>query len=312
MAIVTTGGLIDNPASSTVLAPAQWAIAAGTADAITGAYTTPNTSLPDGLLLGFRASAANATTTPTFSPDGLPSHPITVRGGVAVQIGDIPGAGAEMLVRYKLASTRWELLNPQISRLPPSFFAGATGSADAITATFTPAHPTVPVDGTIIYFRATAINTTTTPTLSVDGSTPVNIIRYGGIGGTQPGDILPGRFCICMYDAADTSWVLLNPAQPLSPWAVAGGTADALTLTGQPFTGFAGGVLTDGLEIRFRAASANATTTPTLNLAALGAKTIVKRFSTALAAGDMVAGGEYTARYNLANTRWVLMNPVVN
>lgn len=96
-------------ASGTVV---PWAVATGSANAITAAYSPPNGSLTDGLLLSFRALAANSTTTPTFAPDGLTAHVITDDGGSAVAVNAIPAALAECLVRYNLAHTRWELLNP--------------------------------------------------------------------------------------------------------------------------------------------------------------------------------------------------------
>lgn len=91
-----------------------WAVAGGGADAITASYSPANTSLTDGLGLNFRASAANATTTPNFSPDGLPAHNITKKGGAVLAPGDIPGNLAECIVRYNLANTRWELENPYV------------------------------------------------------------------------------------------------------------------------------------------------------------------------------------------------------
>lgn len=102
----------------------NWVAAAGTADAITAAYSPAITALVDGQLCFFRASAANATTTPTFSPNGLTARTITKQGGVALVVGDIPGLDAEVIIRYKLASTRWELLNPQ-------------GTVGVLTGTFT-------------------------------------------------------------------------------------------------------------------------------------------------------------------------------
>ena len=99
-------------ADFTIANVVPWAVATGTSDAILAAYTPANTSLTDGLLLSFRATAANATTTPTFSPDSLTAHVITKNGGLALSLSDIPGNLAECLVRYNLANTRWELLNP--------------------------------------------------------------------------------------------------------------------------------------------------------------------------------------------------------
>lgn len=87
----------------------------------------------------------------------------------------------------------------------------------------------------------------------------------------------------------------------------AGGTADALTvtLTNAPTS------LKDGMEIRVRAAAANATTTPTLDVNSLGAKTIKKNGNQAVSAGDIPrAGYECIFRYNSSNTVWELLNPV--
>ena len=89
-----------------------WAVGAGTGDAITATYTPPNSALSDGLILGVRVNGANATTTPTFAPDGLTAHTLTQSGGAALVAGNIAGALAEYLFRYNLANTRWEVLNP--------------------------------------------------------------------------------------------------------------------------------------------------------------------------------------------------------
>jgi hypothetical protein len=51
-------------------------------------------------------------------------------------------------------------------------------------------------------------------------------------------------------------------------------------------------------------------TTPTLNVNGLGAKTIVKRASTAVASGDMVSGGMYIFVYDGTNMQ--VLNPTVN
>ena len=115
---------------------AQWVAAGGTADAITAAYSPVNASLPDGLILGFRASAANTTTTSTFKADSQTAHTITKVGGAALVAGDIPAALAECLVRYNLANTRWELLNPAFgSGQQGTFTITLTGMTATITGT---------------------------------------------------------------------------------------------------------------------------------------------------------------------------------
>lgn len=90
------------------------AAGAGTADAITADYS-PDITLTNLTLVAFVASAANATTTPTFAPDGLTAHTITKKGGAALSIGDIPAALAVCIVEYNSANTRWELLNPAVA-----------------------------------------------------------------------------------------------------------------------------------------------------------------------------------------------------
>lgn len=90
----------------------NWTVAGGSADAITAVYTPALTVLNDGQICFVRAGAANATTTPTFAPNGLTARTITKLGGGALAIGDIAGNLAEIVLRYNLANTRWELLNP--------------------------------------------------------------------------------------------------------------------------------------------------------------------------------------------------------
>lgn len=94
----------------------NWVDGGGTADAITATYSPAVTSLVDGMELRVRATAANATTTPTFSPNGITAHTITKHGGSPLVAGDIPGDGYEMTLRYRLADTEWELLNPITTR----------------------------------------------------------------------------------------------------------------------------------------------------------------------------------------------------
>lgn len=69
-------------------------------------------------------------------------------------------------------------------------------------------------------------------------------------------------------------------------------------------------VLTAGMFYIWKAAANNATTTPTLNISGLGAKTIVKRATTALAVADILANMFCMAIYN--GTQMELINPVVN
>lgn len=141
-AISVTVNLLVAQANVTGLTSIPWAIAAGTSDAITANFTAFGSvaTLTDGLTLSFRATAANGTTTPTFAPTittPFTAQTLTRGGGVALNIGDIPGNLAECIVRYNLANTRWELLNPA----RPREFFGALAALPAGGATTTIAHP---------------------------------------------------------------------------------------------------------------------------------------------------------------------------
>lgn len=107
--------------------------------------------------------------------------------------------------------------------------------------------------------------------------------------------------------SARTDSIALGQVQDgLVNWVAAGGTADALTATFSPaVTAYA-----DGELFFVRAAHPNATTTPTLNVNSVGAQTITKLGGAALVAGDIAGNlAECIFRYNLANTRFELLNP---
>ena len=99
---IANGNITDLRAVwQTTVPGVRWAIAGGSADTITASYTPANATLADGLILGFRATAANATTTPSFNADGLGAKTMTKQGGAPLAPGDIPGALAIRLMRER-------------------------------------------------------------------------------------------------------------------------------------------------------------------------------------------------------------------
>lgn len=96
-----------------------------------------------------------------------------------------------------------------------SSFAVGAGTAQAITANFTPTFTAGQLkDGTLLTVRALLANTATAPTFSPDGVTAEPIVKLGG----KPlvaGDIFaPLHDMELCYDLAHTRWELLNPAKP--------------------------------------------------------------------------------------------------
>lgn len=86
--------------------------AGGTVDAITATYIPSVGVLKDELIVRVRALGANATTTPTFAPNGLTAKTIVKNGNQVLVAGDILSAGHELLLVYNSSNDNWELLNP--------------------------------------------------------------------------------------------------------------------------------------------------------------------------------------------------------
>lgn len=268
----TTTGLRADGTDPATIPDVAWAVGAGTVNAITAAYDEPNTELTDGLMLGVRATGANTSATPTFNPDGLGTHTIVRGGGTALLPGDIPAALAELLLRYNLANTRWELLNPARS-IEGVLWAVAGGSADVITATYSPAVLAVS-DGLELKFRAAAANTTATPTFSPNGLTARTIVKRGGLALLAADLTLSAEYTVRYRSAAaqweivgspfmvrpiikvltanDTGGTNVNTAQPWFP------TAGSATVAGSTTYKFKGALYTS------RAAGANSHTTAVL------------------------------------------------
>ena len=93
---------------------------------------------------------------------------------------------------------------------------------------------------------------------------------------------------------------------PGVPWAVAGGTGNAITAAYAP----ANITLTDGLLLAFRSPGANTIVNPTFTPDGLTSHTITKSGGINLAAGDIPAGwAECLVRFHLATATWELLNP---
>jgi hypothetical protein len=88
------------------------------------------------------------------------------------------------------------------------------------------------------------------------------------------------------------------------PNGAAGGTADAITSTLDPWPGALSARLTVMLQL---GASANTGAAATFNANGSGAKSIVRVDGSGIAAGDLPAHGFALLVYDLSNTRWVLV-----
>lgn len=118
MAIITAAGISPAHGVLTQLASAIQSgklfssAAAGTADAITAAFSPAIADLTNGLLVCVKASAANSTAAPTLKVDGTAALGIVKGDNRPLELGDIPGAGYWANFQYNLTLNKWVLLNP--------------------------------------------------------------------------------------------------------------------------------------------------------------------------------------------------------
>lgn len=121
--------------------------------------------------------------------------------------------------------------------------ATAVGNiSDAFTASFTPSLTSYS-DGLTIYFKPSASNTTTLPTLNTSGLGVKNIRTHAGAF-LVAGDLKSSSIAIAVFDSAYDAWILQNPAisikerskiQPLSATVNSGNLTVNLAVTDLDF-----------------------------------------------------------------------------
>ena len=102
-------------------------------------------------------------------------------------------------------------LETAIATVSPRLIAEAAGTADAVTAVFTPALTQL-VNGLPVYVRAAFKNTTVSPTFQADATGAKPVVK-GNNCPLAVGDVAgPGHWLALQYDAGLDKWVLQNPA----------------------------------------------------------------------------------------------------
>lgn len=188
-ALISDAGLAPTDADLTQVAKAIKTIfqksasisaaASGTVNAITANYTPAITALADHMLLIVRASGANTSTTPTFTPASATIAAKTIVKGhnQALVAGDISGAGFRMELQYDLTLDKWVLLNPangvNVVTVKQLQTVGATVAANAMTVTLNP---------TSLDFRSTTQNSGTINTRTVAAQLSLTIPSTATLG----------------------------------------------------------------------------------------------------------------------------------
>lgn len=297
------------------------ASANGFAGTVANATTTPAITLTTsitGVLKGNSAaiSAAVAGTDYSAGTAALGTGILkstTSSGALTIAVAaDFPTLNQSTTGNAATVTTNANLTGPITSVGNATSVASQTGTGTTFVMSNSPtlSTPNLGTPSTLILTNATGAPTWNQSTTgnaatatSVSGGTAGTIVFQSGAsttGFTAAGS--PGQFLV----SAGTGTPVWSQS---IPYVDAGGTADAITATYSPaFT-----ALTDGMTVAFGPTAANATTTPTLNINGLGAKTIVKNQGQALVAGDIAgSSAQLLVQYNATNTQWELINPQVS
>ena len=196
-----------NAAAASALAAAAYAAAlvatSTTSLLIAVASRTFTTQTGKQFAAGQFISAVSAANNANFMHGQVTSYSATT---LVVNVTDIGGSGT-------LGDWNLSISGSQGSAgvsVPGVPVATATGSVNAITATYSPVLTLT--DLTLCALVSIGANTSTTPTFSPDGLTARTITARGG-SSLAPGDIgAAGAVVMLEYNLANTRWELLNPS----------------------------------------------------------------------------------------------------
>lgn len=145
----------------------------GTADAITATFAPIPRYPSNGVPLSVRAAAANATTTPTFTPNsGVIAAAKIVKGNnLPLAVGDIAGAGHWLELAWDATLTKWVLLNPAtgVTVQAGAQIQGAFKNL-AVSATGLSANVTVTADEIAVENASNAYQTLRAVSLTIGGT----------------------------------------------------------------------------------------------------------------------------------------------
>lgn len=178
--------------------------AGGTADALTATCSPDFNTYSNGFEVTVRASATNATTTPTLSVDGVGAKTIVHLDGTAVVAGDIV-SGTQYTFRYYSSSDKFLIVSGIAEN---SYYGQTTGSANAYVLTPGSALSALK-NGTRVIFEASFSNTGAA-TLNVSGLGAIDLNAQNDVALTA-GAIASGSTYIAVYEASTNAWLVLNP-----------------------------------------------------------------------------------------------------
>ncbi|MEP9350559.1 phage tail protein [Xanthobacter sp. KR7-225] len=259
----------------------QYAVAGGTADALTAALPIAPPALTAGLTVLLQIATTN-TGPATLNLNALGAAEIRRRDLAQLTAGQLPAAG---LVQLTYDGTYWQmlpLLTSAGSGLPLLPYVAATGGANALVADFDP--PLTGLSAGLAVEVMVAVTNTAAATINCNSLGALAIKRPDG-SALRGGDLVAGQVALLLYDGA--LWQLATPRPPrteiIYEWAA--GTANALTINPSPAV-----ELVDGQMFMVHISQPTNTGPATLNVNGLGPVQILNRQLQPLVGGELVQG----------------------
>jgi hypothetical protein len=186
----------------------------------------------------------------------------------------------------------------------------STGASNAYAVTI-PSSVTAYARGLLVAFRANFANTGAA-TLNVNSIGATDLKDSAGTALTS-GAIASGQVVLAVYDSTDTEFRIVNSSTKATQIGAGdhdwyGDLSGTNTYTVGAITGFTPTAYETGMKVRCRVVNESTSTTPTINVNSLGAKTIVKNDGTALGLGELKADSIIELTYDGTNFRLTRIN----
>lgn len=230
-------------------------------------------------------------------------------GGVQVGGTLLPTSGGTGVAAYTKGDTLFASATNTLSALPigttgqvltvsggvPAWSAAASGTVTSVSV--------VSANG----FAGTVATATTTPAITLSTSINAPLLAGNGTAITAAGPVANASLANPATTVNGQTCTLGATCVALAQTLYATGAGSDNAFTCAPSPAWASYALGNSLLCQIN--NNQTSTTPTINVNALGNKTIVKRASTAVASGDMVSGAIYLFVYN--GTAMQVLNPTV-
>jgi hypothetical protein len=290
---VGTGDLAAGAVTAAKSSPGAYWYAAGvyaagvyavTLDPALGAYAA-------GVMVRFRADSAN-TGAVDVNVNGLGVKNVFKYGAVELEAGDIR-SGQEVTLSYD--GTNFQIVSP-LGNDGDAWHGTTTGTDPDYVLALTPAATALAaLEGIPIRFEANFTNVGAA-TLNVNGLGAKAIRKLNGLA-LAAGDIASTSIVEVVYDLSQDLFVMTSPGRRREVYAGEdSGAADAYVITPT----ISVGAYFNGLVVVFKATNSN-TKAATINVSGLGVKTIKKRTTLDLQAGDIVTDQWVTLVYDGTN-----------